>query len=200
MALKHIKLSELDDPFEFKTDDEVEDFEDEEKDGGSKGIDESLKARRKANIEYQNTRKKQLEKIGRNHIQLRLDDESFEKLSDLCEVLGYKRPKPQMHNLVEMYSEIFKYLLRTSDESFGYSPTNSRSIKTLGVYKYVDHLSNEKKWSKEAILAELKNKETKIYIDKIGKKRGLSGNEKFLERFFDKNKILKLLTAMDDEV
>ncbi|EHO4313589.1 hypothetical protein KK578_004425, partial [Salmonella enterica] len=69
-----------------------------------------------------------------------------------------------------------------------------------GVYKYVDHLSNEKKWSKEAILAELKNKETKIYIDKIGKKRGLSGNEKFLERFFDKNKILKLLTAMDDEV
>lgn len=43
MALKHIKLSELDDPFEFKTDDEVEDFEDEEKDGGSKGIDESLK-------------------------------------------------------------------------------------------------------------------------------------------------------------
>ena len=188
MALKHIKLSELDDPFEFKTDDEVEDFEDEEKDGGSKGIDESLKARRKANIEYQNTRKK------------RLDDESFEKLSDLCEVLGYKRPKPQMHNLVEMYSAIFKYLLRTSDESFGYFPTNSRSIKTLGVYKYVDHLSNEKKWSKEAILAELKNKETKIYIDKIGKKRGLSGNEKFLERFFDKNKILKLLTAMDDEV
>lgn len=200
MALKHIKLSELDDPFEFKTDDEVEDFEDEEKDGGSKGIDESLKARRKANIEYQNTRKKQLEKIGRNHIQLRLDDESFEKLSDLCEVLGYKRPKPQMHNLVEMYSAIFKYLLRTSDESFGYFSTNSRSIKTLGVYKYVDHLSNEKKWSKEAILAELKNKETKIYIDKIGKKRGLSGNEKFLERFFDKNKILKLLTAMDDEV
>lgn len=200
MALKHIKLSELDDPFEFKTDDEVEDFEDEEKDGGSKGIDESLKARRKANIEYQNTRKKQLEKIGRKHIQLRLDDESFEKLSDLCEVLGYKRPKPQMHNLVEMYSAIFKYLLRTSDESFGYSPTTSRSIKTLGVYKYVDHLSNEKKWSKEAILAELKNKETKIYIDKIGKKRGLSGNEKFLERFFDKNKILKLLTAMDDEV
>lgn len=115
-------------------------------------------------------------------------------------MLGYKRPKPQMHNLVEMYSAIFKYLLRTSDESFGYSPTTSRSIKTLGVYKYVDHLSNEKKWSKEAILAELKNKETKIYIDKIGKKRGLSGNEKFLERFFDKNKILKLLTAMDDEV
>ncbi|WP_454533745.1 hypothetical protein [Enterobacter cloacae] len=31
MALKHIKLSELDDPFEFKTDDEVEDFEDEER-------------------------------------------------------------------------------------------------------------------------------------------------------------------------
>ncbi|EAY5144079.1 hypothetical protein DU121_01200 [Salmonella enterica subsp. salamae] len=193
MALKHIKLSELDDPFEFKTDDE-------EKDGGSKGIDESLKARRKANIEYQNTRKKQLEKIGRNHIQLRLDDESFEKLSDLCEVLGYKRPKPQMHNLVEMYSAIFKCLLRTSDESFGYSPTTSRSIKTLGVYKYVDHLSNEKNWSKDAILAELKNKGTKIYINKIGEKRGLSGNEKFLERFFDKNKILKLLTEMDDAV
>ncbi|WP_254304445.1 hypothetical protein [Citrobacter freundii] len=106
----------------------------------------------------------------------------MKKLSDLCEVLGYKRPKPQMHNLVEMYSAIFKYLLRTSDESFGYSPTTSRSIKTLGVYKYVDHLSNEKNWPKDAVLAELKNKGTKIYINKIGEKRGLSGNEKFLER------------------
>ena len=200
MALKHIKLSELDEPFEFKTDDEVEDFEDEKKDGGSKGIDESLKARRKANIEYQNTRKKQLEKIGRNHIQLRLDDETFEKLSDLCEVLGYKRPKPQMRNLIEMYSEIFKYLLRTSDESFGYNPTTSRSIKILGVYKYVDHLSNEQQLSKDVILEKLKNKGTKIPIKKIGVKRGLSGNEKFLERFFDKNKIFKLLKAMDDEV
>ena len=104
-----------------------------------------------------------------------------------------------MHNLVEMYSAIFKYLLRTSDESFGYSPTTNRSIKTLGVYKYVDHLSNEKKLPKDVILAELKNRGTKIHLNKIGEKRGLSGNKKFLERFFDKNKIFKLLKTMDDE-
>ena len=203
MVLKHRELNELDElfvPKKPKAVDETEEFDESEEIDDSEEVDESLKARRKAYIEYQNTRKKQLEKIGKNHIQIRVDDESFEKLSDLCEVLGYKRPKPQMHNLVEMYSEIFKYLLRTSDESFGYSPTTNRSIKTLGAYKYVDHLSNEKNWPKDAILAELKNKGTKIYINKIGEKRGLSGNEKFLERFFDKNKILKLLKALDDEV
>ena len=58
--------------------------EDEEKDGGSKGIDESLKARRKANIDYpEHTQKSSLKNRKGNHIQLGSDDESFEKLSDL---------------------------------------------------------------------------------------------------------------------
>jgi len=109
MVLKHRELNELDElfvPKKPKTVDETEEFDESEEIDDSEEVDESLKARRKAYIEYQNTRKKQLEKIGKNHIQIRVDDESFEKLSDLCEVLGYKRPKPQMHNLVEMYSEI----------------------------------------------------------------------------------------------
>ncbi|MDC0724815.1 hypothetical protein POH93_05380 [Phytobacter diazotrophicus] len=187
MALKHREFDELDVSDDF-------DFDDAEE------VDDDKAVRREANVAYQNTRKKQLKKLGEHHIQIRLDDETFERLCDLCEVLGYRRPKPKMHNLIEMYSAIFKYLLRTSDESFGYNPTTSRSIKILGVYKYVDHLSNEQQLSKDVILAELKNKGTKIPIKKIGVKRGLSGNEKFLERFFDKNKIFKLLKAMDDEV
>ncbi|HAT3682853.1 TPA: hypothetical protein I8552_003716 [Serratia marcescens] len=205
MASKHRELNE----FEFlkaKVAEEAaqvgesEEFDESEEIDDSEYVDESLKARRRAYIEYQNARKKKLKTLGEHQIQVRLDDETYERLCDLSEVLGYRRPKDRMRNLVEMYSTIFKYLLRTSDESFGYKPSTSRSIKILGIYKYVDHLKNEQQLPKDAILAELKKKGEKIPISKIGSKQVLSGNEKFLERFFDKNKILKLLKEMDGEI
>ncbi|MFJ5485296.1 hypothetical protein [Pectobacterium actinidiae] len=200
MVLKHIKLSELDESLEFKMDDEVEDFEDEEKDDQSKGADESEKARRKAYIEYQNTRKKKLEKIGKHHIQIRLDVETFEKLSDLCEVLGYTRPKPFMNNLIEMYSAIFKYLLRTSEESFEYNPKKKLSIEKMKIYKYVDHLRYEQKLSKDDIISNLQKKDIKIPLGKTTDNRiTFSGKENFLERFFEKDKIIKVLKMIDDK-
>jgi hypothetical protein len=200
MVLKHRELSELDEPFEFEKVDEVEDFDDEEKADGSEGIDESLKARRKANITYQNTRKEQLKKIGEHQIQIRLDDEAFEKLSNLCEVLGYKRPKPKMHNLIEMYSTIFKYLLRTSDEGFEYNPKTKQSIKTLETYRYVDHLRYEQGLSKGAIISNLQNDSVKISLGKIDDKSLLSGKGKFLEQYFDKDKIISVLKMIDGKV
>lgn len=200
MVLKHRELSELDEPFEFKTNDEVEDFDDEEKDEGSEGIDESLKARRKANITYQNTRKEQLKKVGEHQIQIRLDDENFEKLSDLCEVLGYKRPKPKMHNLIEMYSAIFKYLLRTSNESFEYKPKTKRSIKILGIYKHVDYLRHEQHLTKGAIISELQTKGVKIPLGRNDNKIVTSGKEKFLEQYFEKDKIIRVLKMIDNKV
>lgn len=199
MVLKHIKLNELDESLEFKTDDEVEDFEDEEKDDRSKGVDEAKKARRKAYIEYQNTRKKNLENIGKHHIQIRLDVETFEKLSDLCEMLGYTRPKPRMHNLIEMYSAIFKYLLRTSEESFEYNPKKKLSIEKMKTYKYVDHLRHEQQLSKDDIISNLQKKDVKMALRKATDNRiAFSGKENFLERFFEKDKIIKVLKMIDD--
>ncbi|HDC2425823.1 TPA: hypothetical protein O7Y43_004635, partial [Salmonella enterica] len=182
MKSNHKKLHELDEPvvleepdeFEeidaelgflgatgvYKLDgaDESEDFEFEE----SEEIDEAIKARRSANIVYQNARKKRLEKLGKNEIKIRLDDETFKKLCDLCEVLGYSRPKTKMRNLIEMYSEVFKYLLRTSEDNFEYIPKTNRAINTLKTYKYVDHLKNEKNLDRKSIISRLQEQNVKI--------------------------------------
>ncbi|WP_037035561.1 hypothetical protein [Rahnella sp. WP5] len=193
MALKHRELDELDELDESDGNDEFEFDEIEE-------LDEATKVRRKTNIAYQNVRKKQLKKIGKHHIQIRLDDETFEKLCDLCEVLGYKRPKPKMHNLIEMYSAIFKYLLRTSDENFEYSPNTKKSIKILGIYKYVDHLRYEQQLAKDVIISELQRKDVKIPVGKVDNKSVVSGKDKFLEQYFDKDKIIRVLKMVDDKI
>ena len=197
MGLKHRELSELDEPFEFETGDEVEDFDDEEKANGSECIDESLIARRKANITYQNTRKEQLKKVGEHQIQIRLDDETFHKLCNLCNVLGYKTPEKGMRNLVELYSTIFKYLLRTNEEDFEYIPKNKQSIKILNIYKYVDHLKHEKQLPKDVIISELEKKNIKIPVQKINSSAITYLKGGFLEQYFYKDKVIKVLKMVD---
>ncbi|MGQ6052061.1 hypothetical protein ACUNHQ_21790 [Serratia sp. IR-2025] len=138
MKSNHKKLHELDELYEPEEFDETEEedgelgffraMEAEKLDGVDisedfdfselEELDEAIKTRRIANIVYQNARKKRLEKLGKNEIKIRLDDDTFKKLCDLCEVLGYRRPKTQMRNLIEIYSEVFKYLLRTSEDNF----------------------------------------------------------------------------------
>ncbi|HFE7540613.1 TPA: hypothetical protein ACGADT_005702 [Salmonella enterica subsp. enterica serovar Newport] len=219
MKSNHKKLHELDEPvvleepdeFEevdaelgflgatgvYKLDgaDESEDFEFEE----SEEIDEAIKARRSANIVYQNARKKRLEKLGKNEIKIRLDDETFKKLCDLCEVLGYSRPKTQMRNLIEMYSEVFKYLLRTSEDNFEYIPKTNRAIKTLKTYKYVDHLKNEKNLDRKSIISRLQEKNVKIPTRRDGDRLKVSGNSERLEKYFHKNEIVKALKLVDEK-
>ncbi|EIY6649382.1 hypothetical protein MNG63_003313 [Salmonella enterica] len=198
MVLKHRELNELDEPFEFKMVDEVEDFDDEEKANGSEDIDESLKARRKANITYQNTRKEQLKKVGEHQIQIRLDDETFQKLCDLCNMLGYKTPKKGMRNLVELYSTIFKYLLRTNEEGFEYIPKKEQSIKILNIYKYVDHLKHEKQFPKDVIISELEKRNIKIPVQKVNNSAIVFLKGGFLNQYFDKDKVIKVLKMVDE--
>jgi len=115
-------------------------------------------------------------------------------------VLGYRRPKPKMHNLIEMYSAIFKYMLRTSDENFEYSPKTKKSLKILGIYKYVDHLRHEQHLTNDVILSELQKRNIKIPLNKASDTLVSSGKDKFLERYFDKDKVITVLKMIDDNV
>ncbi|WGL83530.1 hypothetical protein [Enterobacter cloacae] len=205
MALKHRELNELD-GFELLIAkaveeaaevDESEVFDESEEIDDSEGLDEDLKARRKANIQYQNARKEKLKKLGEHQIQIRLDDENFQRLCDLCEVLGYRKPKKGMYNLVETYSAIFKYLLRTSEENFEYIPSTKRSIKILSIYKYVDHLRNEQQLTKDIIISELRKKNAKIPVRKSGNGTIIFGKGEFLERYFDKVEVIRALKIAD---
>ncbi|WHP80369.1 hypothetical protein MQ089_00170 [Edwardsiella anguillarum] len=96
MASKHRELNE----FEFliaKVAEEAaqvgesDEFDESKEIDDSEEVDEALKARRKANIQYQNARKRKLKKLGEHQIQIRLDDETFQRLCDLCEATGNRR-------------------------------------------------------------------------------------------------------------
>ncbi len=43
-----------------------------------------LAVRRKRDVEYQNKRKEKLEKLGEHSITIRLNNEDYEALSDIC--------------------------------------------------------------------------------------------------------------------
>lgn len=208
MALKHRELNELDelDGFELLIAkavgeaaevDESEEFDEPEEVDDSEELDEDLKARRKANIQYQNTRKKKLKELGEHQIQIRLDDETFQRLCDLCEVLGYRKPKKGMYNLVETYSAIFKYLLRTSEENFEYIPSTQQSINILSIYKYVDHLKNEQQLPKDIIISELRKKNAKIPVRKADNGIIIFGKGKCLEQYFDKDEVIRVLRIVN---
>ena len=208
MTSKHRELNELDELDELelliaKTVEEVAEvgesgeFDESEEIDDSEDLDEVLKARRKANIQYQNARKKKLKKLGEHQIQIRLDEENFQRLCDLCEMLGYRKPKKGMYNLVETYSAIFKYLLRTSEENFEYIPSTQRSTKILSTYKYVDHLRNEQQLPKDIIISELHKKNAKIPVRKAVNGAIIFGKGEYLKRYFDKVEVIRALRIAD---
>ncbi|WHP80370.1 hypothetical protein MQ089_00175 [Edwardsiella anguillarum] len=102
-----------------------------------------------------------------------------------------------MYNLVEMYSAIFKYLLRTSEENFENVPNTKRSTKILSTYKYVDHLKNEQELPKDVIISKLQKKNAKIPVTKAGNGTIIFGKGEYLEQYFDKVEVIKALRMVD---
>jgi hypothetical protein len=126
------------------------------KEKGSEELEQNI--RRGKNIEYQNRRKEKLNELGEYKLSIRLDNPHYEKLSDLCEVLGYRRPKRGKYNLIETYSEVIKYLLRVSDDLIEYEPKSDEAKELLQLHKLVNHLKHDKNYSDENVLSELRSK------------------------------------------
>lgn len=117
-----------------------------------------LAYRREKYIEYQNRRKEKLDKLGDKKLSIRLDDFHYDKLIELCETLGYRRPEKGKYNLIETYSGVMKYLLRVSGHVTTYKPKTENSQKLLHLHQLVSHLKHELNLSNKEILDELNNK------------------------------------------
>lgn len=171
-----------------------------------------LAHRREKYIEYQNRRKEKLDKLGGKKLSIRLDDSHYDKLKELCEILGYRRPEKAKYNLIETYSGVMKYLLRVSDHVTTYKPKTERSQKLLHLHQLVSHLKHELNLSNKEILDELNNKgiqtplsplgntvkqvkyaELRILTSKVNK---LEIN-KFVEDLLCEEKIVEKMIAMD---
>lgn len=129
--------------------------------------DAELAHRREKYIEYQNRRKEKLDKLGDKKLSIRLDDFHYDKLIELCETLGYRRPKKGKYNLIETYSGVMKYLLRISDSITKYIPKTEDSQELLHLHLLVSHLKYGLNLSDADIVKELKNKGIKTPLSSL---------------------------------
>lgn len=127
-----------------------------------------LAHRREKYIEYQNRRKEKLDILGDKKLSIRLDDSHYDKLKELCEILGYRRPETGKYNLIETYSGVMKYLLRVSGHVTTYKPKTENSQKLLHLHQLVSHLKYEMDLSYKEILDELSNKGIQAPLSPLG--------------------------------
>jgi|GEM_PF-2925115 len=171
-----------------------------------------LAHRREKYIEYQNRRKKKLDNLGDKKLSIRLDDSHYDKLIELCEILGYRRPEKGKYNLIETYSGVMKYLLRVSGHVTTYKPKTDDSQKLLHLHQLVSHLKHEQNLSYKEILDELNNKDIQTPLSPLGNTvkqvkhdelRTLTSKvnkfeiKKFVEELLCEEKIVEKMVEMD---
>ncbi|HIE0192108.1 TPA: hypothetical protein ACXI8I_003345 [Serratia marcescens] len=173
-----------------------------------------LAHRREKYIEYQNRRKEKLDKLGGKKLSIRLDEYHYDKLIELCEILGYRRPAKGKYNLIETYSGVMKYLLRISDSVTKYIPKTEGSQELLHLHLLVSHLKHELNLSDQDILKELKNKGIKTPLSSLENTvKSVKRNEfisldnktlrrdiyKFVEDLSCEEKIVEKMTEIDKD-
>lgn len=171
-----------------------------------------LAYRREKYIEYQNRRKEKLDKIGDKKLSIRLDDFHYDKLIELCETLGYRRPEKGKYNLIETYSGVMKYLLRISDSITKYIPKTEDSQELLHLHLLVSHLKHDLNLSYKEILDALNNKGILTPLSPLGNTvkqvkynelRALNSKvtefeiDKFVEDILCEEKVVEKMIEMD---
>ncbi|GKX51554.1 hypothetical protein [Budvicia aquatica] len=111
-----------------------------------------LAACRERDIRYQKTRAEKLKELGDYQVTARLDKVTHKKLADLCEHLGYPRPKSHKNNLVEIYSAAVTHLINKEFGSRIHKPKSERAKELYRLYKTVSHLKYDEFDSNEDII------------------------------------------------
>ncbi|EHD19600.1 MULTISPECIES: hypothetical protein [Brenneria] len=161
-------------------------------------VDE-VTARKQRNNDYQNRRKKRLEELGEHKISIRLDSASYEKLADLCESLGHRRPKSQMRNLIESYSSALVYLLRIEKIQQLYEPQSQASKELYYLYKTVDHLKNDIGLSDSQIIKSLKKRDVRTPLAIFLGNEGRNWKKTHIKRLLNNDLILRWLSILDED-
>jgi len=158
-----------------------------------------LAVRRKRDVEYQNKRKEKLEKLGEHSITIRLNNEDYEALSDICEILGYQRPEAKKRNLIESYSASLVHLLRIERESSIYKPKSRIAKKFYRLYKIVNHLKHDKNYTDNEIITKMTSDKMLTPLSVMNGGEIFSWNEKALKRVLVKEKVIETLKQLDGD-
>ncbi|HCD7317589.1 hypothetical protein ACRCMW_08730 [Enterobacter chengduensis] len=157
-----------------------------------------LIARRKRDVEYQNKRKDKLEKLGKHSITIRLDDVAYKSFSDICEILGYQRPEEKKRNLIETYSASLIHLLRIEREEAIYRPKSRAAKKFYRLYKIVNHLKYDKKYSDNEIITFMKSEKIATPSSTIKGSRYYLWSDKSIEKMLNEEKVIDILKNLDE--
>ncbi|HGW6104784.1 TPA: hypothetical protein ACNIQM_002955 [Citrobacter werkmanii] len=156
-------------------------------------------ARKQRDRDYQNRRQERLNELGEKKISMRLDGTDYNKLAELFESLGYRRPEPGMRNLIEACSRVMKYLLRVERDFQIYEPKSPAAKELYNLYKTVNHLKYDMGYSYNKIVERLNKDKVRqpiaiIYCGKI-----YTWKIKNVKRLMDKDLLLRRLALLDEE-
>jgi hypothetical protein len=161
--------------------------------------DEKEVARKQRDRDYQNRRQERLNELGKNRVSIRLDNDAYEKLADLCESLGHKRPVPTKHNLIESYSAALVYLLRIEKMKQLYVPQSQASKELYELYKTVDHLKNDLGLSDSQIVSSMKERKIRNPRAVFNGDDAYSWREAHIKKLLNENILLRRLSILDEE-
>lgn len=166
---------------------------------GTRLEDDKEAARKQRDRDYQNRRQERLNELGENKISIRLDNDAYEKLADLCESLGHKRPVPTMHNLIESYSAALVYLLRVEKMKQLYDPKSQASKELYGLYKTVDHFKNDLGLSDSQIISSMKERKIRNPRAVFNGDDTSNWKEIHIKKLLNKKLLLRRLSILDEE-
>lgn len=160
---------------------------------------DEVSARKQRDKDYQNRRKERLKEFGEKKISIRLNSTDYEKLSDLCESLGYRRPKPQMHNLIENYSSVLVYLLRIENMLQLYDPQSQAAKELYRLYKTVDHLKSDIGLSDSQIVERFREGNIRTPLSIFVDNEGTNWKKKHIKELLNKDILLERLSILDED-
>ncbi|CNI62796.1 Uncharacterised protein [Yersinia frederiksenii] len=158
-----------------------------------------LTVRRKRDVEYQNKRKEKLEKLGKNSITIRLDDDAYKSFSDICEILGYQRPEEKKRNLIETYSASLIHFLRIEREEAIYRPKSRAAKKFYRLYKIVNHLKYDKKYCDNEIINFMKSEKIATPSSTIKGNKYYLWSDKSIKKMLNEEKVIGILKYLDED-
>lgn len=160
---------------------------------------DEVAARKQRDKDYQNRRKERLKELGEKKISIRLDNDAYEKLADLCESLGHKRPERRMHNLIESYSWALVYLLRIEKTNQLYQPQSQAAKELYHLYKTVGHFKNDMNFTDSEIVDILRQKNIRTPLSIVYNTEGTNWKTLHIKMLLDKNILLRRLALLDEE-
>lgn len=161
--------------------------------------DDEVAARKQRDKDYQNRRQERLKELGEKKISIRIDNDAYEKLADLCESLGHKRPVPGMHNLIESYSAALVYLLRIEKLQQLYEPQSQASNELYNLFKTVDHFKNDLGLSDSKIINSMNDREIRHPLAVFLGDDACNWKEIHIKKLLNKKLLLRRLSILDEE-